>query len=140
MTEPQTDLVELTRRSMMDANDSDFAAAAAVFADDAVFDVSDAGIGRFEGRDAVRGYLEDWIGSFERQGFTSWEGTDLGAGYVFVDAVFEGSPAGSDAHVRERWAFRVRWDHGRISEVLAAQDVVAALEAARSLASAGGAR
>ena len=56
MPDPQTDLVELTRRSMMDTNDGDFDAATAVFAEDAVFDVSEAGIGRFSGREAVRAY------------------------------------------------------------------------------------
>lgn len=130
-------MVELTRRSMMDANDGDFASAIEIFAEDAVFDVSDAGVGRFEGREAVRAYLEDWIGAYERQRFTSWEGTDLGAGVVFVDAVFEGSPAGSDANVRERWAFTVRWRAERIAEVVAAQDVAAALAAARALAASG---
>ncbi len=100
MPDPQAGLVELTRRSMMDTNAGDFGAAIGVFADAAVFDVSEAGIGRFEGREAVRAYLEDWIGAFERQEFTSWEGTDLGAGVVFVVAVLEGKPAGSDAHVR----------------------------------------
>src|SRR5947209_6585189 len=116
MADEQADLVELTRRSMMGTNEGDFDAALAVFSEDAVFDVSEAGVGRFSGREAIRSYLEDWVGVYERQEYSSWEGTDLGGGVVFVDAVLDGKPAGSDAHVRERWAFRVRWEDGAITQ------------------------
>jgi hypothetical protein len=44
MGDPQSGLVELARRSMMDANGGGFGATVAVFAPDAVFDVSQAGI------------------------------------------------------------------------------------------------
>jgi hypothetical protein len=129
------DLVELTRRSMQLSNERDFDAAVAAFAEDAVFDVSAAGVGRFEGRDAVRSYLEDWVGSYERQEFTGWEGTDMGAGIVFVIATFEATPVGTQALVQERWGFTVRWDRGAIAEVAASQDVTGAREAAARLAS-----
>jgi ketosteroid isomerase-like protein len=137
MTGPGADLVELTRRSMEQTNERDFDSAIAVFADHASFDVSAAGLGRFEGRDAVRNYLEEWVGSYERQAFASWEGTDLGAGIVFVVARFEALPVGSDASVRERWAFTVRWRSGAIIEVTTSQDVEAARVAAGELAAAG---
>lgn len=126
----EEDLVELTRSSMHETNERDFDAALAVFAEDAVFDVSEAGVGRFEGRDAVRAYLEDWVGSFERQEFMGWEGTDMGAGIVFVVATLEAIPAGTRALVQERWAFTVRWECGAIAEVVANQDVDRARERA----------
>lgn len=136
----EEDLVELTRRSMQDVNEGDFDAAVAVFAANAAFDVSEAGVGRFEGREAVHAYLEDWVGAYERQEFTSWEGLDLGAGVVFVIAELEGRPAGTDARVQERWAFTVRWEDRAIALVTASQDVERAREAASDLArSRGGA-
>jgi len=113
------DLVELTRASMEATNRLDFGAAVEVFASDAVFDVSAAGVGRFEGRDAVRAYLEDWIGSYAEQRFSDWQGEDLGAGVVFVITELDARMRGSDATVRERWAFVVVWREGSIVSVRA---------------------
>jgi ketosteroid isomerase-like protein len=136
MAEGDQDLVELTRRSMQATNEGDFDAAMAAFAEDAAFDVSAAGVGRFEGRAAVRSYLEDWIGSYERQELSRWDGVDLGGGVVFVDAQLEALPAGSTASVRERWAFTAIWSAGAIAEVVASQDVDGARGAAGELAAA----
>jgi hypothetical protein len=128
------DLVELTRRSMEQTNERDFGSAIAAFSEEAAFDVSAAGIGRFEGREAIRTYLEEWVGSYERQSYNGWEGTDLGGGVVFVIAHLEALPVGSESSVRERWAFTVRWQSGAIVEVTANQDVEAARAAAHELA------
>jgi ketosteroid isomerase-like protein len=138
MPRPEPDLVELTRRSMEQTNERDFTSALGAFAEDAAFDVSAAGLGRFEGRQAIRTYLEEWVGAYERQGYSSWEGTDLGGGVVFVVAQFEALPAGSDASVRERWAFTVRWRAGAIVEVTANQDVETGRAAAQRLAAGAG--
>ncbi len=134
MAEGDHDLVELTRRSMQAMNEGQFDAAMSVFAEDACFDVSAAGVGRFEGRAAVRSYLEDWVGAYERQELSRWDGVDLGGGIVFVDALLEAMPAGSTATVREHWAFIVTWNGGAIAEVAASQDVGAARGAALRLA------
>jgi ketosteroid isomerase-like protein len=133
---PDQDLVELTRRSMQQTNTRDFGDAVAWFAPDAVFDVSEAGVGRFEGREAIRSYLEDWIGAYERQEYRSWEGVALGGGVVFVVAELEALPAGSAASVRERWAFTVLWREGAIALVTASREIERAREAAAALAAA----
>jgi hypothetical protein len=83
------DLVELTRQSMEATNRGDLDASATLFAPDAVFDVSSAGPGRFEGIDAVHAYLADWISSYEKQEMRQWEGWSLGNGVVFVVTVFD---------------------------------------------------
>jgi ketosteroid isomerase-like protein len=128
------DLVELTRQSMEAANDRDFGAMAMTFAADAVFDMSAAGLGRFHGRAQIRRYLEDWIGSYEQQRFSGWEGEELGNGVVFVVAQLEARPRGSDASVQERWAFTVRWRDGAISQVVATRDTAQARAHAEALA------
>ena len=92
----ERDLVELTRRSMQQSNERDFDAAVAVFAEDAAFDVSEAGLGRFEGRDAVRSYLEDWVGSYERQEFTAGTGPTWAAASCSWPHL-RGRPAGTQA-------------------------------------------
>jgi ketosteroid isomerase-like protein len=86
------DLVEPTRDSMGLANERDFDAMAATFASDAVFDMSSAGLGRFCGRAEIQRYLEDWIGLYEQQRFSGWEGEDLGNGVVFVVAQLDARP------------------------------------------------
>jgi ketosteroid isomerase-like protein len=126
------DLVELTRRSMEASNRRDFDAALAVFAADAVFDMSAAGIGRFEGLPAVRRYLEDWIGLYERQEFARWEGEHCGGGIVFVEALLDATLSDTAASVQEAWAFTVVWRDGSIASVTATQQIAAARAAARA--------
>jgi ketosteroid isomerase-like protein len=136
MPEPSAtpDLVELTRQSMQATNRRDYGAAVSVFAPDAVFDMSAAGLGHFEGVSAIRGYLEDWIGAYEEQEFREWEGVHLGNGVVLVVALLDGRPVGSEARVQERWAFTLVWEAGRIARVAATQDIAQARAAAERLA------
>src|SRR5262249_19182241 len=63
------DLVARTRASMEATNRRDYGEATKVFAREAVFDLSASGLGRFHGRSAIRTYLEEWIGAYERQDF-----------------------------------------------------------------------
>jgi hypothetical protein len=134
-SQPTTDdLVQLTWRSMDAPNRGRFDRSQTMFADDAVFDVSAAGVGRFEGEPAIRGYLEDWVGSYEEQSFAEWNGEDLGNGVVFVRASFDARPLGSSRTVRERWAFTVAWEAGSIVSVVADGDVERARAAASELA------
>ena len=117
------------------ANRRDFdAAVSSIFASDAVFDMSAAGLGSFEGAAAIRRYLEDWIGSYEEQEYKQWEGDDLGNGVVFAVALLDARPAGSQARVQERWAFTVVWTAGMIVRVVATQDIDEARAAAERLA------
>jgi ketosteroid isomerase-like protein len=128
------DLVDLTRQSMEATNRGDLDASATLFAPDAVFDVSSAGLGRFEGIDAVHAFLADWIGSYEKQEMRRWEGWDLGNGVVFVVTVFDAQPRGSEATVGERWAFSTVWAKDMISSVVASRDIDEARAAAEQLA------
>jgi SnoaL-like domain len=60
--EPTTpDLVERWRQANEAFVRRDFDAMMSFFAPDAVWDLSSAGIGRFEGTAAIRGFHEDWI-------------------------------------------------------------------------------
>jgi ketosteroid isomerase-like protein len=127
------DLVELTRQSMEATNRGDLDPSLTLFADDAVFDVTAVGMGRFEGLEAVHGYLADWIGSYEAQEMRRWDGTALGNDVVFVVTEFDARPRGSQARVRERWAFAVLWTAGKISRVIASGDPDEARGAAEQL-------
>lgn len=133
-SESSADLVERTRSSMDATNQRRFDASMNTFAPDAVFDMSSAGLGVFEGRRAIRGYLEDWIGAYEEQEFKQCEGHDLGGGIVFVVAHFDARPVGSLSRVAEQWGFTVAWRHGLITRVAASRDINAARAAAERLA------
>jgi ketosteroid isomerase-like protein len=61
----------------------DFDAMMSFFAPDAVWDLSSAGIGRFEGTAAIRSFHEDWIGSYEEYE-NELEVQDLGNDVSFV--------------------------------------------------------
>jgi ketosteroid isomerase-like protein len=124
------DLVARTRASMEATNRRDHAEATKVFADDAVFDVSSVGLGSFRGRSAIRTYLEEWVGAYERQRFERWDGEELGGGVVFVVAQLNARPTGSSADVREWWAFTVCWERGEIVRVVTDRDIEQARKAA----------
>jgi hypothetical protein len=119
---------------METANARDFEAAVSVFAPDATFDVSSAGLGVFAGVAAIRAYLEEWVGAYEHQRFSEWEGEDLGGGVVLVVVTFEARLPGSSASVRERWAFTCRFSEGSIASVKADGDVARARAEAGRLA------
>jgi ketosteroid isomerase-like protein len=57
------DLMELSRRALDATNRRDFDAVASFYAPDAVYRGTE--IGTFEGAGAIRGLLEDFLGSYE---------------------------------------------------------------------------
>jgi uncharacterized protein (TIGR02246 family) len=98
------DLVVLVGRAFEAANRRDLDAVASSFAEDATFD------GRVEdlhGRAAIRSFLEEWFGTYEKLEFGLEEVRDLGNGVVFAVVVQNGRPAGSGGHLRQRegWVF-----------------------------------
>ena len=101
--EPAThDLAEFARWYADAWNHRDFDAIASAYAPDAVF--TSHGIGSFDGRSAIRAFIEDWHAPFERLTLEFEEMLDLGSGVSFAVLVLAGSYAGSSAEVRLRYA------------------------------------
>jgi ketosteroid isomerase-like protein len=100
------DLVELLGRAFEAANRRDLDAVITSFAPDAVFE-GRAGREIFEGRPAIRNFLEDWFGAYEELLFGLEEVSDLGNGVVFAVVIQDGRPVGSAGHLRQRegWVF-----------------------------------
>jgi uncharacterized protein (TIGR02246 family) len=98
------DLLELVGRAFEAANRRDLDAVASSFAEDATFE---GRVGDFDGRTAIRSFLEDWFGTYEELEFGLEEVRDLGNGVVFAVVVQNGRPAGSGGPVRQRegWVF-----------------------------------
>jgi ketosteroid isomerase-like protein len=109
MSEESTtpDLVELTRRQFEAVNRGDLDALLSFFAPDVVVDLSQRDLPSFEGVPAIRGFLEDWIGSYEELRWEPEEVLDLGNGVVFAVVYQNARPAGSTGQVwqREGWVW-----------------------------------
>ena len=95
------DLVELVQRAIEAANRRDLDAVITSFAPDAVFEGRALG-DIFEGRPALRNFLEDWFGTYEELVIRLEEVRDLGNGVVFAVVVQNSRPAGSAGHLRQR--------------------------------------
>ena len=133
--EPTTsDLVERVRRAFEAANRRDLDAVVGFFASDTVFEARGVG-GPFEGRAALRSFLEDWFGAYEELEFKLADVRNLRNGVVFAVVVQEGVPAGSPGHghVRQREGWVFLWERGLIAR-LSTHDIDEARAAAERLA------
>jgi ketosteroid isomerase-like protein len=128
------DLVEVTRRMMDALNRRDLAAYMAFYATDAVFDLSDVGIGTFEGVEAIRGFFDDWHGNWEDYLVEVDEVLDLGRGVVFAAYREGGRLVGSEGRVEQRRGRVAVWVQGRLERVTNYLDIDEARAAAERLA------
>ena len=122
---PTPDLVELARLSFEPARSRDFDAVMAFWADDPVWDLSPMGLGMYRGTAAVRGFFEDWIGSYEQFEVELEESRDLGNGVVLSVIVQRASLAGSSGEVTIRYASTAVWENALIVSVTLSTAVVA---------------
>jgi uncharacterized protein (TIGR02246 family) len=93
------DLVELVGRALEATNRRDLDGVASTFAEDATFDGRALG-DHFEGRAAIRSFIEEWVGTYDELEFGLEEGRDLGNGVVFAVVVQDGRPTGSAGQLR----------------------------------------
>ena len=126
------DLVELTRRSIEAANRRDLDAVASSFAEDGTLDGRALG-DHFEGRAAIRSFLEDWFGTYQELEFGVEEARDLGNGVVFAVVVQNGRLAGSAGHLRQHEGWVFVWARGLVAS-LTTSEVDEARGAAERLA------
>ena len=100
------DLVELVQRAIEAANRRDLDAVITSFAPDAVFEGRALG-DIFEGRPAIRNFLEDWFGPYEGLEVKLEDVRNLGNGGVCAVVMQDGRPVGSAGHLRQRegWVF-----------------------------------
>jgi ketosteroid isomerase-like protein len=118
MSEESTtsDLVELLGRAFEAAKRRDLDAVASSFAEDATFDGRALG-DHFEGRAAIRGFLDEWFGAYEELDFELEEASHLGGGVVFAVVVQDGRLVGSAGRIRQREGWVFVWVGGSIARV-----------------------
>jgi len=136
MSEESTtpDLVERQKRLTEVGNRRDLDAMMAFYAPDGVYDMSPVGMGVFEGQAAVRGFIEDWWGSYEEHEFEAEEILDLGNGVGFRVLIQKGRPVGSSGEVELRYAAVSVWEDGKIARITNYTDIDQARAAAKRLA------
>jgi uncharacterized protein (TIGR02246 family) len=105
--------VELVRHLLDALSCMDDDAFVRCFAPDAVFLT---GVGRFEGRDAIRGYFEDFKSSYDEQSYASDQVHDLGNGVAWFSAVVTVRLRGVSADVHLRFAVVVTHAGGLVSQ------------------------
>jgi ketosteroid isomerase-like protein len=98
------DLAELSRRLNVAVNRGDIDAALAMYTPDAVFDASPMDGVVIEGRDAIRGFWEDWFGAYEEWEQVAEELRDLSNGVGFGVLRLRARPAGSSGFVELHYA------------------------------------
>lgn len=105
------------------------------FARDAVWEGVPLGI-TFRGIAEIRGFLTDWVSSYDEYVIEAQEVLDFGGGVVLALVHQLVRPAGGaiDARVREDWAFVFVWADGQVVRVEAHQDLDQARAAAERLA------
>jgi len=96
--------------------------------------VLEAEVGRFEGVAAIRGFIEDWLASYEGFAAMLEEVQDLGNGVTFGVIRQQGRLVGSSSHVQLRHAAVYVWVDGVIARAITGPDIEEARAAAERLA------
>jgi ketosteroid isomerase-like protein len=128
------DLAELGQRLTDAINARDFDAVISFYAPDAVWDSAAVGLEILEGRAAIRGFFEDWVGAFENYEGKLEEVCDLGNGVTLVVLVLRGRPLNSSGWVERRYGIVNLWRDGVIMRVESYQGIDEARAAAERLA------
>ncbi len=127
------DPVELARQVLDAGGRRDLDAAMGMFAPDVVWESLD-GLGVFDGATAVRGFLEEWISSYELYEIAPEEVLDVGSGVAFVVGRESGRLLGAADRVKQRTAWAMAWEHGLVVHIIAGLDVDKTRAAAERLA------
>jgi ketosteroid isomerase-like protein len=125
------DVVELTRLAFEAVNQDDIDAVMSFFAPDAVLD----GRWPYEGRAEMRGFLDDWFGSFAELRMEVEEFVVLDDGVVLAVVYQEGRPVGVDGQVHQREGWAIWWSaDGLIERLTTHTDIDEARAGAERLA------
>ena len=125
------DLVELVRKQLEALDRRDLDGVMSSVAEDTVFHGRFGDL--FEGRAAIRGFLEDWFRALEELDYELEEVSDLGGGVVFAVVIQDGRPVGGDGRLRQREGWVYLWVGGSIAR-LTTSEVDQARAAAERLA------
>jgi ketosteroid isomerase-like protein len=127
-------LLEALQRQRDALSRRDLDRVSATYTPDAVIDASPLGAVVFEGRDAIRGFWEDWLGPYEEYELEGEDFRGFGNGVTFGVVVSRGRPTGGSSWVETRFASVVTWVDGLIERTAFYRDIDEARAAAERLA------
>jgi ketosteroid isomerase-like protein len=107
-----SDLVEHTRKLWEAASRGEFLLD--IYSPGAVLDTAGYGMGTFEGREAIRSFLSDWMSSFDDLTAEAEEIVGFGDGVVLAAYHQKGRPHGGSDYVRVRSAMVSLWVDGKV--------------------------
>jgi ketosteroid isomerase-like protein len=125
------DLVERARLAIDAIGGRDLDAAMSFYAPHAVLE---AVVGRFEGLAAIRGFLDDWLASYEEFEAEAEEVVALGNGVTFGVFRQSGRLVGSNGQVQLRFALAAEWSDGVMVRAITNPEIDAGRAAAERLA------
>src|SRR6516225_10615991 len=128
------DLVELLRRLVDVVNRRAWDELADLWTRDGVLDLSDLGLGAYQGADAIRAFGEDWVGAYDEYEMVMDEVLELDNGVVFTVNHQVARPTGSSGDVRLHDAYVFICEDNRIVRWTAYQSIDEARAAAEQLA------
>jgi ketosteroid isomerase-like protein len=130
------EVAELTRLAFEAVNQRDIDGLMSFFAPDAVFNGREWNL--YEGRAAIRGFLDDWFGAFAELRMEVEEFVALGGGVVLAVVNQEGRPVGVDGQVHQREGWVICWSaDGLLVRLTTHTDIDKARAAAEQLARSG---
>jgi hypothetical protein len=127
------DLADLLRRLVDILNRRAWGELADVFARDGVLDLSDLGLGAYEG-DAIPAFGEDWVGAYDKYEMVMDEVLELDNGVIFTVNTQVARPTGSSGDVRLHDAYVFICEDNRIVRWTAYQSIDEGRAAAERLA------
>ena len=134
-----SDVVKLVRQAFDAGNRHDVDAIMGLHAPEAVWDLSDQGLATFEGVAAIRGWVEDWFGTWADLRLDVLDVVDLGNGVVFSRVREEGRLADGDGQVEQQRGWVILGGQGKIARAEIYLDIGAGCAAAERLAKERGA-
>ena len=130
-----TAALEGTHRLHRLLNSRDLDAVSDLFAPGSAWDASRWGLGFHEAPVALRRFLQDWIGSFDRYELTVQEASDLGNGVVFAVFLHVATyPQGGGDALRVRSSTVLRWRGEHLVSLTSYMNLDEARAAAEQLA------
>jgi hypothetical protein len=125
-------LIELARRCIDAGNRRDLDAVMSLYAPDVVWESMD-GLGVFDGAIAVRGFLSDWLSSYELLEIEPEEVLDIGNGVTLVVGRQRGALPGAAGSIEQRSAWAMSWEDGLVVHCIAGMDIDGVRAAAQRL-------
>jgi hypothetical protein len=128
------DPLELTRGLADAYNRRDVDSIVSVYSADAVWDMSELGAGVVQGHDAIRRFLEGWLGSYDEFDFALEDVRDLGNGVAWAVVLPRGRPRGGEQFDEFRYGNCAVSADGLIERMVFSTDIAAGRTAAERLA------